>query len=535
MMILFNNDIIIDNITKMNILTRITQSLTMKYQALILQGIISVFVIIGIYLIQSSLQQKTVDLVSQSSHNVLIKHNNALINVITLSISNFLNQAFNQVYQSLNKTQELYTNDLDFQSLEDIYYCPLSITSQSLKLGKPLSHCLVSDLENVNRSSQYYNNYKNMIKQFDQFLISFQLQNILASHTTFRIQQPHLVTVYKQVPLLPGYNVESRPFWKEYFNQSQFRYIPFFNLATQKCQIMVLQKIFDSNKGELLVGVAINFDLFSQYFHQLPNTMLILCTLKGVIIASNIKNSDSIETENKLTTLFNQSFIFLSQDDWLEINNYIFNRKYTSNCVQDIGEFCRILNNTDIQIEAKLIQEKLILIVFNDLTFTKNERNIVINNQQIMIDNTNQLQIFCIIACFPFIFISLFSFHTILHPISKMVNNLNIFMKTEFKNVENNSNFNNLQWRSDLFKNLKNSINQLIYRHIRYRFIKINQTNTFQYPKKMELLNKIPLTTLLKNIKQSSFYDQHQRKHFQIEINNQFNYQAILRTLNKVI
>ncbi|KAM3136061.1 hypothetical protein pb186bvf_011866 [Paramecium bursaria] len=452
------------------------KSLTMRKQTFLIQGTMFSLVLIIFTLVLIPLTQKEIEIIRQSSHEALLKSNDARVSQLSQNMNNLINRAFQQVNLALNKVQQLNSNK-GMNSQFQIREC----WQKQNNSGVILAYCYNNN-EQIDLTSNYYQKHINLLNQVDQFLFSFILDQLSQFQIIFRIQKPHLTSLFSLTQIQQNFNVESRPYFYETLKQNNTRYIvnPYINQAQLKLTIMITQTIYDEyNNPDLIMGIGLQLDIFEKYL-SLNNIKFVLCTQQGIIMVSNLDNTLLLQTMTSKIFLFNQTTFPFNQDDWNQLTSYLQNKTYQSNCQLSFLKFCRNLNGSDTQIEATIIQKKFIQIIFNDLSFTQQENKQMEKNiYLLLLDVTNMFLIF-----FPCSFVLLLISSIVLAQITKpaveMISMIDIQIKSSFENVYSCD----LQQRKriSIFKQLQNSFNDLIQRHITQRNKSIRRYNQYQYP-----------------------------------------------------
>ncbi|KAM3132626.1 hypothetical protein pb186bvf_015298 [Paramecium bursaria] len=442
----------------------------MKQQALILQISTFSLVVIIFGLILLPVINRSFEMLIQSSYEAHLKSNDARISLLAKKIEKYIEYGFSQANTSLIKFQQLYY--LDFQTNYQYINCS-QINKGS---GNILAYCY-NNKEKLDLTSDYHK-FGSFLDQLDSWLLSFQLDPFSNLQMVFRIKKPHFTSIFSITSFPYDFDVESRPYYKEHLSQNNTRYIgnPFVNQATYKLALMITQTIYDQIQNkDLIMAVGFSFENLNKYI-SLYNAKLVLVSLDGIILANNLR-SQNIQALNSIVYIYNQSMIPFSFDDWKQLNAYIKNKTYTSNCKQFL-KFCRNLNGIDTQIEAKIIQTKIIQIIFNDLSFTKEQINIQQTNiQKIMEEVFFNLILFFSISLI-LIFYSSYKLSQYIQPAAQMIEIIQQQIRSQFDNtryIKNTS-------QNFTYTIFQRTLRQFIQRHLSIRIRKISILNKYKFP-----------------------------------------------------
>ncbi|KAM3132625.1 hypothetical protein pb186bvf_015297 [Paramecium bursaria] len=412
--------------------------------------------------------------IKRSSHEALVKSNDAKVTMLSNKIKTLIDQAFLQADLTLTKAQALNLKNINSK---------YKMTSGLKKKGDayPLTYQQPSNPEKINSTSDYFRQFGNLITHIDSYLLSFSLEQSSNIQMIARIQKPHITSVFSPITLLSTIDIEQRPYYTEHIQQNNTRLIgkPFISASTQKVSFMISQTIYDQlNKKDIIMFMGFLFDNLSKYL-TLNNIKFVLCTLSGIIVSSNINNTLQVQTLKELTYLYHQSIFPFNKDDWEQMNRYLKNETYKSNCQQSFIKFCRNLNGIDIQLEAQFVQTNFIQIIFNDLSFTKQEDHIFKSNIKELFSTIINYNISFFSCCLLILVLSTVYMTRIIKPAAEMIKVVNL-------QVQNQS-LDNLdeQYNPDvtnIFSEFQKSFLQLIQRHINYRKQKIEKFNKQLYP-----------------------------------------------------
>ncbi|KAM3132603.1 hypothetical protein pb186bvf_015275 [Paramecium bursaria] len=452
------------------------RKLRMTQQALLTQGTIIILALIVISIIILPLILDGIWIMKKSSYDALLISNDARVSLISTNIKKLIDLAFLQANLTLNKGQQLYLNKINQSyQLTDSY-------QKNISQGIILAYLQLKSSENIDLTSNYFKKYGNLLFQIDSFLISFHLEQLSNLQVLYRVEKPHLTTAYSYLTLPLNFNLETRPYYQEHKQQKNARYIgdPFFNQQSSILSLMITQTLYDEYKNQdLVMGISFQFDTLNKYL-SLKNIKLVLCTQEGIIITSNLHDTLQVQTITKKTFIFNQTLFPFTQDDWAQLNIYLQNNTYQSNCQQSFVKFCRRLSGNDIQIVATIIQSRFIQIIFNDLSFTKLEDQLLNNSIQILIDDISRKSYAFFITSFLVLVISTLMINRIIRPASYMINMIERQIQTSQDQLQD-TNQEQLQ-RDNIFSKFQQSFGQLIDRHLNDRKSKIGLLNLQKYP-----------------------------------------------------
>ncbi|KAM3136068.1 hypothetical protein pb186bvf_011873 [Paramecium bursaria] len=434
----------------------------------------------NVFVSSDNLHNSFNSIIRQSSHEALLKSNDARVSQLSINMNILISRAFEQVNLALNKVQQLNNNELNTsQYIRDCWV-------KQNNTGIILTYCNNQD-EQVEKTSDHYNNNRNLLNQMDQFLLSFLLDQLSQFQILYRIQKPHLTSLFALTQIQQNFNIETRPYYQETLKQNNTRYIvnPYINQETSKLSIMITQTIYDQfNNPDMIMGIGLQLDIFEKYL-SLNNIKFVLCTHKGIIMISNLDNTLLLQTVTSKIFLFNQTTFPFNQDDWNQLTSYLQNKTYQSNCQLTFLKFCRNLNGSDTQIEATIIQKKFIQIIFNDLSFTEQENKQMENNISQLIGDATKMLIVFFPSSFGLLLISSIILAYLIKPAVEMIHMIDLQIKSSFEYVY----CCDLQQRrrNSIFKSFQNSFTELIQRNINQKNKSIKTFNQYRYP----LANKL--------------------------------------------
>ncbi|KAM3132627.1 hypothetical protein pb186bvf_015299 [Paramecium bursaria] len=379
------------------------RNLRMKQQALLIQVsiILIVFTMITVFVLPLSISE--IKIIKTSSHQALLKTNDATVTQLSQRIKTLLDQSFLQANLTLDKAQQLY-----FENINSNYEFKRGLKSP-LKNGYILAFQQPQSSEIINSTIHNLQKFSNLLGQLDQFLLSFQLEYQSNVLILFRIQRPHITSTFSQLDLPNNLNVETRPYYTEIIGS------PFISTSTYKVSLVLSQTIYDDDGNKDLVMImGFQFDNLSKYL-SLNNIKFVLCT------QCNINNSQQVQAFKELTYIYNQTLFPFTKDDWVQMNQYLQNKSYSSNCQESFLKFCRNLDGNDIQLEAQYVQTKFISIIFNDLSFTKQEDQLYKNNINELLISSIKAGLLFFSWSFLVLLISTITIASIKKPVSEMI------------------------------------------------------------------------------------------------------------------
>ncbi|KAM3132610.1 hypothetical protein pb186bvf_015282 [Paramecium bursaria] len=475
----------------------------MREQTLIIQGTIFLLVLMLFTSIIYPLTMKGIVIIRQSSYEALLRSNDARVSQTSYNMQKLISLAFLQANMTLNKVQQLYLQDNNPQ------YQLTNCFQTFHSTGYYTAYCSDKE-EQINKTSEYFKKYSNFLNEMDSWILSIYLDQLLNLQLVFRIQSPHITSAFGLAQFPKNFNVEKRPYYIDHLAQNNTRYIgnPFINQISLKLSLFITQTIYDNQKNrDLIMAVGFQFDTLNKYL-SLNNITFILCTLHGIMLASNLNNSLVVQTATQITHIQNQTILPFNENDWSELNNYIYNKTFQSNCKQSLVKLCRNLDGKDIQIEATIVQSKFIQIIFNDLSFTESEEIILQNNIQQLINYfTQQVSIIIPFSC-GILIISTILLQQIIKPAAQMIQVIEQQIKQLFDYI---GQVNNKVIKEDsIFGQLQISYKNFITRHIDARNLKIQLINNFRYPQvnQMEKFDNEAISSLYDNQYQQQFNDQ---------------------------
>ncbi|KAM3132600.1 hypothetical protein pb186bvf_015272 [Paramecium bursaria] len=363
--------------------------------------------------------------IQNSSHEALISSNDARVSLMSNKLQTLISQAFFQANLTLNKAQELYLTNINSK------YQPTSSYKKKAEKGYLLAYQQPYNPEQIDSTSNYFKNFGNLLQLTDSFLLSLSLEQSSNIQLLFRIQQPHIASLFSPITLFSTFDIEQRKYYIEHLQQNNTRYIgsPFISTATLKVSFMITQTFHNQdNINDLIMAIGFQFDNLSQYL-TLNNIKFVLCTLSGIIVSSNI-NTQKVQAFRELTLIFNQTMFPFNHDDWEQMNKYLKNQTYQSNCKHSFIKFCRNLNGSDIQLEPFLVQNIFIQIIFNDLSFTKQEQDVLEQNIKELLVIVSQYGGIILFECLLILIVSSIIITQIIKPIAGMISVVELEIQT---------------------------------------------------------------------------------------------------------
>ncbi|KAM3132602.1 hypothetical protein pb186bvf_015274 [Paramecium bursaria] len=319
------------------------KKLKMKQQALILQGSIILLVLLFVSIFIVPISSHGLKIIKKSSHEALIRSNDARVSLMSDKISTLISQAFLQANLTLNKAQQLYLTSINSS------YNITSSYKKKVERGYLLAYQQPYNMEQIDPTSDYCQKFGNLIQLIDSYLLSFSLEQSSNIQIIYRIQQPHLTSIFSPITLFSTYDVEQKSYYTEHLLQNNTRIIgsPFISSTTSKVSFMITQTFHNQqNSKEMIMAIGFQFDNLSQYL-TLNNIKFVLCTVTGIIVSEPIKQikyyyylqSEQLQRNNMLAYL--SKSILLSSVLGLSTQKYkyiffLFNMLFLFNNLQNI-------------------------------------------------------------------------------------------------------------------------------------------------------------------------------------------------------